>query len=78
MHLGHVLEAGPVFADQLFVHVHDEVVVFGVDRGDAAGLREDLQHLPDVAEIDHPALAARGNVGREDLDAWVPGLDRLG
>ena len=78
MHFGHVLEAGPVFAEQLLVHVHDEIVVFGVDSGDAAGLRQYLQHLPDVAEIDHSALAAWGNVGREDLDAWVPGLDRLG
>ena len=70
VHLGHVLEAGAVLADQLFVHVHDEVVVLGVDRGDAAGLRQDLQHLPDVAEIDHAALAAGGDVGGEDLDRW--------
>jgi hypothetical protein len=43
VHLGHVLEAGPILADQLFVHVHDDVVVLGVDRGDAAGLRQHLQ-----------------------------------
>ena len=58
VHLGHVLEAGAVLADQLFVHVHDDVVVLGMDDGDAAGLRQDLQHLPDVAEIDHAAPAA--------------------
>ena len=59
MHFGHVLEAGPVLADQLLVHVHDDVVVLGMDRRDAAGLRQNLQYLPDVAEIDHAALAAR-------------------
>ena len=77
VHLGHVLEAGPVLAKQLLVHVHDDVVVLGVDRRDAAGLCQDLQHLPDVAEIDHAALAAGGDVGREDLDRGVPRLDRF-
>src|SRR5271165_1872351 len=33
VHLGHVLEADPVLADQLFVHMHDDVL--GVDRGEA-------------------------------------------
>jgi len=72
VHLGHVLEAGAVLAEELLVHMHDDVVVLGVDRGDAAGLGQDLQHLPDVAEIDHAALAARGDVGREHLDRGVP------
>ena len=40
--LRHVLEADAVLADQLFVHVHDDVVVFGVDRGEPAGRAEDL------------------------------------
>ncbi len=78
MDLGHVLKAGPVLAEELLVHVHHDVVVFGVDRGDAAGLRQDLQHLPDIAEIDHAALAAGRDVGGEHLDRGVPGLHRLG
>ncbi len=78
VHLGHVLEADPVLAGQFFVHVHDDVVVLGVDRGDATGLCQDLEHLPDVAEIDHAALAAGGDVGREHLDRGVPLLHRLG
>ena len=78
VHLGHVLEAGALLAHQLLVHVHDDVVVLGVDRRDAAGLREDLQHLPDVAVLHHAALARRGDVGGEDLDAGMPGLHRLG
>ena len=68
VHLGHVLEADAVLADQLLVHVHDDVVVFGVDRRDAALLRDDLQHLPDIAELHHPPLAVRANIGGEHLD----------
>ena len=49
-----------------------------VDRRDPAGLRQNLEHLPDVAEIDHAALSARGDVGREHLDRGVPSLHRLG
>jgi len=37
VHLGHVLEAGPILAGQLLVHVHHDIVVLGVDRGDATG-----------------------------------------
>jgi len=49
-----------------------------VDRRDPAGLRQNLEHLPDVAEIDHAATARGGDVGREHLDRGVPGLHRLG
>ena len=59
MHLGHVLEADAALADQLRVHVHDDVVVLGMDDAEAALLGEDLEHLPDVAEVDHAALALR-------------------
>src|SRR5271165_6326244 len=31
-----------------------------------------------IAEIDHAAAAARGDLGREHLDRVVPGLHRLG
>ena len=58
--------------------MHDDVVVLGVDRGDAAGVRQHLQHLPDVAEINHAALARGGDVGREHLDRGMPGLHCLG
>src|SRR5262249_31266294 len=78
VHLCQVLKAGAVLAGQFLVHVHDDVVVLGVDRGDAASLCQDLQHLPDVAEIDHAAAPAGRNVGRKHLDRGVPGLHRLG
>ncbi len=78
MHLSHVLKVGPLLAEQLFVHVHDEIVVLGVDRSDAAGLSQNLEHFPDVAKIDHAALAAGCNVGRKDLDRGMPGLNRFG
>ena len=78
MDLGHVLETGALLAHQLLVHVHDDVVVLGVDRRDAAGLGQYLQHLPDVAVLHHAALARRGDVGGEHLDAGVAGLHRLG
>jgi hypothetical protein len=67
----------PVLADQLLVHVHDDVVVLGVDRGKTARLRENFQRLPYIAELDHSALIDRPDVGREDLDAGVPGLHCL-
>ena len=78
VHLGHVLEADAVLAHQLLVHVHDDVVVLGVDRRDAAGLGDDLQHLPDVAVLHHAAGVARPDVGGEDLDGGMAGLHRLG
>ena len=78
VHLGQVLEADAPLADQLGVHVHDDVVVLGVDDAETAFGGKDLEHLPDVAEVDHPPGAVRPDVGGEDLDGGVAGLDRLG
>ncbi|NJK90211.1 MAG: hypothetical protein HC923_13035, partial [Myxococcales bacterium] len=36
VHLGHMLEAGPALACQHVVHMHDDLVVLGMDRADAA------------------------------------------
>src|ERR1019366_9795801 len=77
VYLGHVLEPGPIFADQLRVHVHNDVVVCGVDDTKTLLRRQDPEDLPDVAEIDHAAFAARGDVGGEYLDGRVAGLDRF-
>ena len=77
VHLGHVLEADAALADQLGVHVHDDVVVLGVDDAEPALLGQHLEGLPDVAEIDHAARAVRPDVGGEDLDGRIAGLDRL-
>ena len=78
VHLGQVLEADAALADQLGVHVHDDVVVLGVDDAEPALLGEHLEHLPDVAEVDHAPGAVRPDVGGEDLDRRVAGLDGLG
>jgi hypothetical protein len=67
VHLRHVLEAGAVLAEQLLVHVAHDVVVLGVDHREAALAREHLEDLPDLAEADHAAGAARRDVGGEDL-----------
>jgi len=37
-----------------------------------------LNTFPDVAEVDHAAGAVRPDVGGEDLDGGVAGLDGLG
>ena len=78
VHLGEVLEADAALADQLGVHVHDDVVVFGMDDAEPALLGQHLERLPDVAEIDHAAGARRQDVGGEDLERRIAGLDRLG
>ena len=75
--LGEMLEAHPVFADELRIHVHDDVVVFRVDDAEPALLRQHLERLPDVAEIDHAAAARRQDVGGEYLQRRIAGLDRL-
>ena len=74
----HVLDVGAALALQPLVHVHDEVVVLGVDRQDAAVLGRLLHDDPQVTEPDHPALADRPHVGGEDLQAGEAGLDGLG
>ena len=78
VHFRHVLEADAPLGDQLGVHVHDDVVVLGMDDAEAAGAGERLEHLPDVAEPDHPPLARRRDVGGEDLHRGVARLDHLG
>ena len=78
VHLGHVLEADAVLAHQLLVHEHDDVVVLGMDAGDAARCRHDLQRLPDVAVRHHAAEVPRPDVGREDLYAGMAVLHRIG
>jgi len=57
VHLGHVLVADAALTDQLGVHVHDDVVVLGVDDAEPALAGQHLEHLPDVAEVDHAAGA---------------------
>ena len=75
--LGEMLEAHAPLADELGVHVHDDVVVFCMDDAEPAFLRQHLERLPDVAEIDHAAAARRQDVGGEDLERRIAGLDRL-
>ena len=78
VHLGHVLEADTVLPHKLLVHEHDDVVVLGVDRRDAAGLGDRLQRFPDVAVLHHATGVAWANVRSEDLDAGMTGLHCLG
>ena len=75
--LRHVFEADAIFAHELFVHEHDDVVVLGVDRGDATSLGDGLQRFPDIAVLHHAAGVAGPDIGGEDLDAGVAGLHRL-
>ena len=75
--LGEILEADPALADQLGVHVHDDVVVLGMDDAEPARLRQHLERLPDVAEIDHAPGARGQDVGGEYLQRRIAGLDRL-
>ena len=76
--LGEMLEAHPVLADKLRIHVHDDVVVFRMDDAKPALLRQHLERLPDIAEIDHAAGARGQDVGGEYLQRRIAGLDRLG
>ena len=57
MHLGEIVEAHAVLADELGVHVHDDVVVFRMDDAKAALFRQHLECLPDITKIDHAAAA---------------------
>ena len=59
MDLGHVLETDPSLPDQLPIHVHDDIVVLCVDDAQAAMLGEHLEHLPDIAEVEHANVAER-------------------
>src|SRR6516162_10490265 len=58
--------------------MHDDVVVFSMNCGDAALGREDLQHLPYIAELHHPALPVGPDVGGEHFDRGMALLNRLG
>jgi hypothetical protein len=75
--LREIFEADAALADKLGVHVHDDVVLFGVDDAEAALFRQHLEGLPDIAEIDHAAAARRQNICREYLECRIAGLDRL-
>ena len=48
-----------------------------MDDAKPALLRQHLERLPDVAEIDHAAAARRQDVGGEYLQRRIAGLDRL-
>jgi hypothetical protein len=72
-----MLVAHPPLADELGVHVHDDVVVFCMNDAESALLRQHLECLPDIAEVDHAAAARRKNIGGEYLERRVAGLDRL-
>src|SRR5258705_2945334 len=72
-----MLVAHPPVADELGVHVHDDVVVFCMNDAKPALLRQHLERLPDIAEVDHAAAARGKNIGGEYLERRVAGLDRL-
>src|SRR5258708_36782718 len=67
MDFSKILKTHPGFADEFAVHVHDDVVVLGVDNAETAMSREHLKHLPDVAEIDHASAAAGCDIRGEYL-----------
>src|ERR671935_1265384 len=67
----------PPLADELGVHVHDDVVVFCMNDAESALLRQYLECLPDIAEIDHAAAARRKDIGGEYLERRVAGLNRF-
>src|SRR5215510_8905725 len=73
-----MLVAHSALADELGVHMHDDVVVFGMNDAESALLRQDLERLPDIAEVDHAAAARGKNIGGEYLERRVARLDRLG
>ena len=75
MHFGHVLKPGPALLKQPAVHVHDEIIVFGMDHAEPAGTGHRLKHFPHVAEINHPPASAGRDVGGENLDRRITGLD---
>ena len=52
-----MLKTDAVLADELGVHVHDDVVVFRMDDAKAALFRQHLECLPDITKIDHAAAA---------------------
>ena len=77
MHLRHILKPCAVFAEDLGVHMHDNVIVFSVNHAKPAFARQHLKHFPDIAEIHHAALAGRRDIRREDFRGGVAGFNRL-
>src|SRR5258708_30283923 len=75
MDFSKILKTHPGFADEFAVHVHDDVVVLGVDNAETAMSREHLKHLPDVAEIDHASAAAGGDIRGEYLHRGIASLN---
>ena len=75
--IGEMLEADPAFPNQLGIHMHDDVVVIRVDNAEPARLRQHLERLPDIAEIDHAPGTRGENVGGEDLQRRIASLDCL-
>src|SRR6516164_8761089 len=73
-----MLVAHPPLADELGVHMHDDVVVFRMNDAESTLLRQHLERLPYIAEVDHAAAARRKDIGGEYLERRVAGLDRLG
>ena len=77
MHLRHILKPCAIFAEDLGVHMHDNVIVFSVNHAKPAFVRQHLKHFPDIAEIHHAALAGRRDIRREDFRGGVAGFNRL-
>ena len=63
VNLGHVLETSAALTFQYVVHVHDNLIIFGVDRCDAAFFLQDLENFPDVSVGNLAAPPARSDVG---------------
>src|SRR5258707_13935429 len=75
MDFSKILKTHPAFADEFAVHVHDDVVVLGVDNAETAMSREHLKHLPYVAEIDHASAAAGCDIRGEYLHRGIASLN---
>ncbi len=75
VHFSHVLETGSTLLKQTTVHVHDQVVVLGVDYSETTGSSHGLEHFPHVAEVNHSPASARRDVCCEYLDRRIAGLD---
>jgi hypothetical protein len=78
MDFSKVFKTDPALADEFAVHMHDDVVVLGVNHAETAMCRKNLKHFPDIAEIDHASAAAWRNIRGEDLHRGIAGLDGFG
>ena len=77
VYLRHILEPCAILAEDLGVHMHDNVIIFGVNHAKPTLARQHLKHFPDIAEIHHAALAGRRDIRREDFRGGVAGFNRL-